>query len=75
MVEAAELSMRHSGAAIQIDLPPGEQRNMPDRRRTSHGMPWFDGPTTLAGRPGGIDGGELEREPGTERPLGQTSRT
>jgi predicted dehydrogenase len=48
MVEAAELSMRRSGSAIPLNLPPGEQRRMPDRRQSSHGMPWFDGPTTLA---------------------------
>jgi predicted dehydrogenase len=71
MIEAAELSMRHSGAAIPINLHPAEQRHMPDRRRTSHGMPWFSGPTTLADRPSGIDGDELEQELATERPLGQ----
>ena len=48
MVEAAELSLRHSGSAIPLNLPPGEQRIQPDRRRSDHGMPWFDGPTTLA---------------------------
>jgi predicted dehydrogenase len=47
MVEAAELSMRHSGSAIPLNLPAGEQRVKPDRRRSSHGMPWFAGPTTL----------------------------
>jgi predicted dehydrogenase len=48
MIEAAELSMRYSGAAIPLNLPAGEQRRRPDRRQSSHGMPWFDGPTTLA---------------------------
>jgi predicted dehydrogenase len=47
MVEAAELSLQHSGAAIPLNLPPGEQRVQPDRRRSDHGMPWFAGPTTL----------------------------
>jgi predicted dehydrogenase len=60
MVEAAELSLRHSGAAIPLNLPDGEQRHMPDRRRSSHGMPWFDGPTTLADRPHTNDAREIE---------------
>jgi predicted dehydrogenase len=60
MVEAAELSMRHSGAAIPLNLPPGERRVSPDRRLSSHGMPWFDGPTVLAGRSRGIDGREID---------------
>ncbi len=47
MIEAAELSLRLSGAAVPLDLPPGERRIRPDRRQSSHGMPWFDGPTTL----------------------------
>jgi predicted dehydrogenase len=48
MVEAAELSLHRSCSPIPLDLPPGEQRLIPDRRRSQHGMPWFDGPTTLA---------------------------
>jgi predicted dehydrogenase len=47
MVEAAEMSLRHSGSAIPLNLPAGEQRVQPDRRLSHHGMPWFDGPTTL----------------------------
>ena len=54
MIEAAELSMLHSGAAIPLDLPPGERRRSPDRRQTSHGMPWYDGPTVLPERPPAI---------------------
>jgi predicted dehydrogenase len=54
MVEAAELSLRHSGSAIPLNLPPGEQRIQPDRRRSDHGMPWFDGPTTLSPPPDGL---------------------
>lgn len=54
MVEAAELSLRHSGSAIPLNLPPGEQRVQPDRRRSDHGMPWFDGPTTLTPPPAGV---------------------
>jgi predicted dehydrogenase len=45
MVEAAELSLHHSGSPIALNLPPGEQRRQPDRRRSEHGMPWFEGPT------------------------------
>ncbi len=71
MVEAAELSMRHSGAAIPLNLPAGEQRHMPDRRRSSHGMPWFDGPTTLADRSQTIDRSEVERAGGTNHPMGR----
>jgi predicted dehydrogenase len=74
MVEAAELSMRHSGTAIPLNLPPGEQRHKPDRRRSSHGMPWFNGPTTLSKRTDGIEDSELALDQGTERPLGRTSR-
>jgi predicted dehydrogenase len=55
MVEAAELSLHHSGSAIPLNLPSAEQRTEPDRRRTDHGMPWFDGPTTLAPPPASID--------------------
>jgi predicted dehydrogenase len=55
MVEAAELSMRRSGSAIPLNLPPGEQRRMPDRRESSHGMPWFNGPTTLPERPASVE--------------------
>jgi predicted dehydrogenase len=66
MVEAAELSMRHSGAAIPLNLPASEQRHMPDRRRSSHGMPWFDGPTTLADRPHRIDDRETEQPAGLD---------
>jgi predicted dehydrogenase len=51
MIEAAELSMLHSGTAIPLDLPPGERRRSPDRRQTSHGMPWYEGPTVLPERP------------------------
>jgi predicted dehydrogenase len=47
MAQAAELSLRRSGSAIPLDLPNGEQRQTPDRRRSDHGMPWFDGPTLL----------------------------
>ncbi len=47
MIEAAELSMTLGGAAVPLNLPPGERRRQPDRRQSSHGMPWFDGPTTL----------------------------
>jgi hypothetical protein len=52
MIEAAEQSMSLGGAAIPLNLPPGERRTRPDRRQSSHGMPWFDGPTTLPARPG-----------------------
>jgi predicted dehydrogenase len=48
MIEAAELSMRHSGSAIPLNVPAGERRRGPDRRQTSHGMPWYNGPTVLA---------------------------
>ncbi|MDQ6606776.1 MAG: Gfo/Idh/MocA family oxidoreductase [Actinomycetota bacterium] len=51
MIEASEQSMRLGGAAIPLNLPPGERRRQPDRRQSSHGMPWFDGPTKLPGQP------------------------
>ena len=63
MVEAAELSLHHSGSAIPLNLPPGEQRLEPDRRRSDHGMPWFDGPTTLAPPPSSIDRSDTDRPP------------
>ncbi|HLJ03501.1 MAG TPA: Gfo/Idh/MocA family oxidoreductase [Solirubrobacteraceae bacterium] len=67
MVEAAELSLHRSGSAVPLNLPPGEQRMTPDRRRSNHGMPWFDGPTTLA-QPA------ARREPGMdESPAAQRS--
>ncbi len=47
MVEGAELSLHLSCSAVPLNVPPGEQRQAPDRRRSAHGMPWFDGPTTL----------------------------
>jgi predicted dehydrogenase len=78
MVEAAELSMRHSGAALPLNPPAGEERHMPDRRRTSHGMPWFDGPTTLADRTRRINGNgngkETATERGTQHPVARPSR-
>jgi hypothetical protein len=55
MVEAAELSLHCSGSAIPLKLPPGEQRQTPDRRRSNHGMPWFDGPTILPPPATGVD--------------------
>jgi predicted dehydrogenase len=51
MVEAAELSLHRSCSPIPLNVPPGEQRLEPDRRRSQHGMPWFDGPTTLSAQP------------------------
>ena len=40
MVEAAELSMRCSGGAVPLSVPPTERRRS-DRRTSPHGMPWF----------------------------------
>jgi predicted dehydrogenase len=51
MIEAAEVSMLHSGCAIPLNLPPGEKRRAPDRRQSSHGMPWYNGPTKLRETP------------------------
>jgi predicted dehydrogenase len=65
MVEAAELSLHHSGSAIPLNLPPSEQRLQPDRRRSDHGMPWFDGPTTLAPSPVSREG-DTEAHPAPE---------
>jgi predicted dehydrogenase len=65
MIEAAEQSMGLGGAAIPLNLPPGERRRRPDRRQTSHGMPWFDGPTRLPARPEEV---RAEAAPATELP-------
>jgi predicted dehydrogenase len=73
MVEAAELSMRHSGGAIPLDLPAGEQRHAPDRRRSSHGMPWFVGPTTLVDRSGKTDDNQIELAAGDPQSDGRPS--
>jgi len=43
LVEAAELSIRQSGAAIPLDADLGERR-VHDRRRSPRGMPWFEVP-------------------------------
>jgi predicted dehydrogenase len=44
MVEAAELSLGHNGAPVQMDTPNGEPRRLPDRRTTHGGMPSFRPP-------------------------------
>ncbi|MGI8412417.1 MAG: Gfo/Idh/MocA family protein [Solirubrobacteraceae bacterium] len=66
MVEAASLSMRHSGASIPLDLPAGEQRRTPDRRQSSHGMPWFAGPTILEDPSATTADGEMTAQNGLE---------
>jgi hypothetical protein len=52
MVEAADTSMRHGGAAVPLSLPTDEERRTPDRRESSHGMPWFGQPTTVGSHNG-----------------------
>jgi hypothetical protein len=41
IVEAAELSLTHNGAPVQVALPEGERRRVPDRR-ASMGVRRFD---------------------------------
>jgi predicted dehydrogenase len=51
LVEATELSLRHNGTPVPVDVPPGERRKGLDRRISDGGMPRLtDAPPGSSGR-------------------------
>jgi predicted dehydrogenase len=50
IVEAAELSVKHNGAPVQVAAAAGERRSVPDRRAGAGGVPRFSG-GSAAGAP------------------------